>query len=303
MKKEFPEHYEMLSQKGVYPYDWVDDISKLDYKGLPPRINFYNKLTQELITEEEYKHALNVYEALGCKTFKDYHLAYLKCDVMFLADVFEKFRKTCVTYYGLDPANYLTVPGLAWDAMLLKTGVKLELITDIEVLNMYESMKRGGLCFVGSKRHVKANNKYLEGYDETQESNYIMYWDANNLYGFAMSQYLPYADFKFIDTDDENINKVLTNPSDNDIGYTAKVTISYPPEIHDKVKEFVPAPESITPKLEWLSDFQRDVGVKAKAIIHNEKTGEYTSLGSNKLIPHLFTHENYAIDYRNLQLL
>ena len=165
-----------------------------------------------------------------------------------------------MTYYGLDPANYLTVPGLAWDAMLLKTGVKLELIPDIEFLNMYESMKRGGLCFVGSKRHVKANNKYLEGYAETQESNYIMYWDANNLYGFAMSQYLPYADFKFIDTDDENINKVLTNPSDNDIGYTTKVTISYPPEIHDKVKEFVPAPETYnaqTRVVKWFSKRSR----------------------------------------------
>ena len=85
-----------------------------------------------------------------------------------------------------------------------KPGVKLELITDIEVLNLYESMKRGGPCFVGTKRHVKANNKYLEGYDETKDSNYIMYWDAHNFYGLAMCQYLPYAYFKFIGTDDEN---------------------------------------------------------------------------------------------------
>ena len=134
VKKEYPEHFELLCRKGYYPYEWVDDIKKLNHKGLPPRHDFYNKLKQELISEEEYKHALKVYEALGCKTFKDYHLAYLKCDVLILADVFEKFRKTCMTYYGLDPANYLTVPGVAWDAMLLKTKVKLELITDLEVL-------------------------------------------------------------------------------------------------------------------------------------------------------------------------
>ena len=293
----------MLCQKGYYPYEWVDDIKKLNHKGLPPRANFYNKLKQELISEEEYQHALKVYDTLGCKTFKDYHLAYLKCDVLLLADVFEKFRKTCMTYYDLDPANYLTAPGLAWDAMLLKTGVKLELITDIEVLNMYESMKRGGVCFVGTKRHVKANNKYLEDYDETQESSYIMYWDANNLYGFAMSQYLPYADFKFIDNDDETFDKLLKTPSDSDIGYTTKIDFSYPNEIHDKLKEFVPAPESITPKVEWFSDFQKELGVKTKAVRYNEKTGEYTHLGSNKLVPHLFKHENYVIDYRNLQFL
>ena len=98
-------------------------------------------------------------------------------------------------YSNLDPANYISAPGLAWDAMLLMTNIKLELITDIEVLKMYEHMKRGGLCLVGSKRHVNANNKYLENYDDTQDSTYIMYWDANNLYGFAMCQYLPYKRF------------------------------------------------------------------------------------------------------------
>ena len=65
-------------------------------------------------------------------------------------------------YYNLDPTNYISAPGLAWDAMLLQTSVKLELITDIEVLKMYANMKRGGLCFVGTKRHVKASNKYLK---------------------------------------------------------------------------------------------------------------------------------------------
>ena len=87
-----------------------------------------------------------------------------------------------MTYYVLDPDDYLTAPGLGCDDMLLKTVIKLEIITDIEVLNMYESMKRGGLCFVGTKRHAKANNTYLEDYDDTQESPYIMYWDANNLW-------------------------------------------------------------------------------------------------------------------------
>ena len=97
----------------------------------------------------------------------------------------------------MDPANYLSAPALAWDSMLLKTGVKLDLITDLKMLDMIERMKRGGLCFVGYKRHVKANNKHVENFKKDKPSNYLMYWDANNLYGWAMSQYLPHGNLQF----------------------------------------------------------------------------------------------------------
>jgi hypothetical protein len=95
-----------------------------------------------------------------------------------------------MTYYKLDPANYLTAPGLAWGAMLPMTGIKLDLITDLSMLDMIEKMKRGGVCFVGSKRHVKANNKFLQHFDPKNHSNYILHVDANNLFGWAMSQVL-----------------------------------------------------------------------------------------------------------------
>ena len=134
---------------------------------------------------------------MNCKTFKDYHLLYLKCDVLLLADVFENFRKTCLEYYKLDPSNYISAPSLAWDAMLLMTGIELDLITDLEMLEMIEKMKRGGLCFVGSERYVKANNHYLEDYDNTKPETYLMYVDANNLHGLAMMQLLPYKALKF----------------------------------------------------------------------------------------------------------
>ena len=138
MKSEFPEHYEILCQKGVYPYEFVDDISKLDYRGLPPIDKFYSKLRQESISEEEYERAQKVYNQLDCKSFKDYHMAYLKTDVLLLADVFENFRKVCMNYYKLDPANYLSAPSLAWDAMLLLTNIELELISDLKMLDMVE---------------------------------------------------------------------------------------------------------------------------------------------------------------------
>ena len=124
-------------------------------------------------------------------------LAYLKTDVLLLADVFENFRDMSMSNYNLDPADYLTAPGLAWDAMLLKTGVELELLSDLELLNLMEDMKKGRLCFVGSKRHVNANNKYLPDRDPSKRSDCIMYWDANNLYGWGMIQHLPYRNIRF----------------------------------------------------------------------------------------------------------
>ena len=121
MKQYFNEHLDLLCKKGKYPYEWMDDGKKLNYQGLPDKSDFYSKLSRSGITDEEYKHAQDVYDKMDCKSCLDYHLTYLKTDVLLLADVFENFRKTCINYYGLDPANYISAPGLAWDSMLLKT--------------------------------------------------------------------------------------------------------------------------------------------------------------------------------------
>ena len=295
MKKEYPEHYELLCKKGHYPYEWVNGIDKLDHIGLPPIESFYSQLKQKGLKPKEYEHAQHVYETLNCQSFRDYHTAYLHSDVLLLADVFEQFRKPCYNYYELDPANYLTAPSLAWDAMLLKTGVELELITDLKILDIIERQKRGGLCFVGSKRHVKANNKYIEGFDISQPSSYLMYWDANNLYGWAMSQSLPFKDLKF--DKEVTLDQILETSDEAETGYIVEVDISYPIELHDKFKEFPPCPESITPKQEWFSDFQKEIGIKTGMI----KKDKYR--GSDKLVPHLYTHKNYVMHYRNLKFV
>ena len=107
LKAEFPDHHRILCQKGFYPYEWFDNVNKFDFQGLPKIDRFYSCLSQKHVSPENYKHAETVYEKLNCQSFKDYHLAYLKCDVLLLADVFENFRKTCVDYYKLDPANYI----------------------------------------------------------------------------------------------------------------------------------------------------------------------------------------------------
>ena len=111
---------------------------------------------------------------------------YLKTDVLLLCDVFERFSKTCLGYYSLDPSHYFSSPGLSWDAMLKVTGIKLELISDIDMHLLIEKVMRGGISYI-SKRYSKVD-----------KNKCIVYLDANNLYGWAMRLSLPVNEFKFL---------------------------------------------------------------------------------------------------------
>ncbi|CAH3198785.1 unnamed protein product, partial [Porites evermanni] len=196
-KEIFRDKIDLLTRKGVYPYDYVSSISKFDETQLPPQKEFYSKLNDEDITDDEYQHALNVWETFGCKNIRDYHDLYLKSDVLLLADVFENFRSTCLHHYNLDPAHYYTSPGLAWDACLKETGQELQLLHEYDMLMMFERGIRGGISHI-SKRYAEANNKYMDAYDPDKPSSFIQYLDANNLYGWAMSQPLPTSGFKWM---------------------------------------------------------------------------------------------------------
>ena len=140
LKKFFPceEERNLLARKGVFPYDWFNNLGKLKEKSLPPIEEFYSELNGKNISDEDYRHAEKVWKKFNMKTMKEYHDLYLKTDVLLLADVFENFRKICKKNYGLDPAWYYTSPGLAWDAMLKITGVALELISDPQMYLMVE---------------------------------------------------------------------------------------------------------------------------------------------------------------------
>ena len=121
-KQVFKKNVDLLTRKGVYPYDYVSSLEKLSETQLPPKEEFYSKLNDEDITDDDYQHATNVWDIFKCKSIRDYHDLYLKSDVLLLSDVFENFRKTCLKHYKLDPAHYYTSPGLAWDACLKETG-------------------------------------------------------------------------------------------------------------------------------------------------------------------------------------
>ena len=133
-----------------------------------------------------------------CANMGDYHDFCVQTDTLLLADVFEKLREKYIEIYRLDPSYFYSAPGLAWQACLKKTELKLELSTDYQMLLMIEEGIRGGMC-QSTHRYAKANNKYMKKYDKSIESSYLNYLDANNLYWWAMSQKLPINGFVWHD--------------------------------------------------------------------------------------------------------
>ena len=178
----------LMKQKGVYPY--MDSFNRFSRKKLPKNDDLYSILNDEHISDTQYVHAIKVWNTLKLKNMGEYHDLYLKSDILLLADVFENFRKTCMQYYELDPCHYFTSPGLSWNAMLKMTDIKLKLIIDIDMFQFIEKGMRGGVSYI-TNRYGKANVRYMVGYNEKAPSKYILYLNTNNLYGWAMSHYLP----------------------------------------------------------------------------------------------------------------
>lgn len=238
-KELTPEQIQLLQRKGVFCYDYIDSLDRLNETTLPSKEMFYNKLNDNHITDAEYEFAKKVWNTFKIKTLGDYSDLYMKTDILLLADVFENFRQTCYNIYKLDPAHYYTAPGLSFDAMLKYTKVKIDLFTDIDMLLFIERGIRGGISQC-SKRYSKANHKYMIDYDSTQDTKYLVYLDANNLYGNSMMQYLPLEDFAWAPPDFNTITaqEILLLPDDSSTGYIFEVDLEYPKEIHNYHKDY-----------------------------------------------------------------
>ena len=282
---------DVLSKKGVYPCDFMDSFEKFNNRELPTKDQFYSILNDEHITDDEYIHAKEVWDTFYIKTMGDYHDLYLVSDVLLLTDVFENFRKTCMQYYKLDPCHYFTSPSLSWDTMLKMTNIKLELMTDIDMFQFIEKGMRGGVSYIAN-RYGNSNNKYMKAYDEKASSKYIMYLNANNLYGWAMSQYLPTGNFKWMTDKEISKTNLGKYELDSKEGLILEVDLEYPKELHHPHNDYPIAPEKVKVSKNMLSTYCKKIAEK-----YNISIGLVS-----KLIPTLRDKKEYVLHYRNLQL-
>ena len=266
----------LMSQKGVCPYDYTDSFEKFDQMELPSKEQFYSILNDQHITNDEYNHAKKVWKVFNFKTMGEYHDLYL-----LLADVFESFRETCLQYYKLDPCHYFTSLGLSLDAMLKMSNIKLELMTDVDMFQFIEKGMPGGVSYIANQ-YGKANNKYMNKYNEKAPSKYIMYLDANNLYSWAMSQYLSTFNFKWMTDKEIKKNKPSMYKADGKKGLI----------LHDLYSDYPVCPEKVKVSNNMLSGYCKKIAEK-----YNISVGLVS-----KLIPMLRDKKEYVLHYRNLQL-
>ncbi|XP_055316114.1 uncharacterized protein LOC129575903 [Sitodiplosis mosellana] len=267
------ERLKMLKRKGVFCYDYIDEWGKLEETSLPSKEMFYSKLNECELSVEDYEFACKIWSDFKLNTLGEYSDLYMKTDILLLADIFENFRVTCYENFSLDPAHYYTAPGLTFDSMLKYTKVEIELMTDVDMLLFIEKGIRGGISQC-SKRHAKANNKYMEEYDPNNQSKYIVYLDANNLYGYAMMQSLPINNFAWCQKS-FTVEEILSMSDDSEVGYIFEVDLQYPQHLHDSHKDYPFCAES--------------------------RSAPNTAKAEKKLMLTLFDKKNYIIHYKMLK--
>ena len=232
LKKEFPDKWQYLNKKLAYPYEYFNSID--DYKKPVHNLenkDFFSKLKNKCPDDKKIDRTREIIKKFNIKNGEELTQLYLKSDVILLADVFEKFIKICVEEYGINPLYCVSLPGYTWQCGMKYTDINLQILQDKDMILLLENNIRGGISSVMGDRYIKSD-----------KNKKILYIDANNLYGWAMSESLPYDEIKL----DNNVNleDILNTRDDSDIGYFVEVDLKYPDNIKQKTKIFPFAPEN-----------------------------------------------------------
>ena len=283
---------ESLLKWHIFPKYYIDHPDKFHEVNFPSKEAFYDVVKEEHICDNLYEDALNIWNKFKIKNIGYYQDLYMEINLLFLADLFQNYRNFSLEYYGLDPAHFYTASGFAWEAALKMTHVQLELFTDLDMYLFVEAGQRGGITIV-SNRYAEANNPYISNYDSSKPCSYIVYLDANNLYGWSMSQYLPVKGFRWLSEEEIKNIDVCNARDDADTGYILEVDLDYPPELHESHNDFPLAPDYLSIEYNMLSPYVKNL----QTILNLQQRKLF-----KKLVPNLFNKEKYILHYRNLKL-
>ena len=285
--------FELLTKKGIYPYEYIDSWKKMQETRLPLKEHYFSQLTGKGISEKDYEFAQDIWKKFKLENIGQLHDLYMGTDVALLADVFEAFREFNLKHYKLDPAHFLTAPSLSWSACLKYTGVKLELPTCPTMSMFFDRGLIGGISFIANQ-FARANHAGLgDKFDIRKAISYIFMVDCNNQYGYAMSQHLPTGGFKWIEDGksvEEWANFIKSLNDNQEKGYFLEVDLAYPKELHELHDTFPCAPEHLKIEETMLSKYQKELGKKLGV-----------KYGGEKLCLTLNDKEKYVLHYRNLK--
>lgn len=294
------ERFIQIVRKGIYPYEYMQNVDCFDEEELPEIEDFFSTLTGTSITRNEYQRAKKIWNDFEIENLGEWHDLYLAIDVNLLADVFENFRDIIYEDCGLDAVRYVSLPGLSKDILLKQKGYVLHADTlnyypfEIQLINKYnidlyylcDQAIRGGITLI-SKRFARR-----DAYTRTK----IIDIDANNLYGWAMCQYLPSSDYKFVSSDLHfNFTKdyILSLSATADVGYFITVDLHFPKNIHDQLKDYPLAPVKQVVDECKISRYSRSILDRSESA-HDGR--------SEKLLCTLENRIKYTVHYRLLQL-
>ena len=289
--KNSEEKLQLLSRKGVMCYEFLDCEKKLALTELPSKDDFFDSLTNQAITDEQYDHALKVWDVMNCKTLKDYLLVYLASDVLILTDIFQAFRSITMKNFTLDPTKFMSMPHLSFHAMLRFTGVKLDLMVCPDMVNFITGSIRGGVSSIVNK-YAKANFPGLPDYNPEQPISEIAYFDCTSMYAFALSRYLPLKNFHFLPNKEVQNFDVTTISTTGQYGYILEVDIKYGSHLHDQDNELPLLPDRLAIPPSLWSNYMHELAID---------TGMEVRMGTPKLIPHLGPRKHYVVHYLHLQ--
>lgn len=303
----------LVSGKGVYPYEWFDDIVKWEVPELPSIADFKNRLKNEDCDEKDYQFAKRVWDLFECKTFRDYHDKYLELDVLLTEVVFDQFRKDSIELLKLDPFEFISLPSYSWNCMLYNTQPYAELLTE-EWADFYDTMereKRGGVA-KSILRICDANNKYMENWNAMAESVFISYMDINAMYAYVMRQLLPCGGWKREDNIWDNfaslVDYINSWDPEGDRGCFLKVDLEALKELHDFFSDLPFCPTRRAVEFHELSPKQREMLQKGQSQDAQKKSkkDDFTEakklyVSTEKLVADLLPKKEYVIHIKVLQ--